>query len=223
MATVAIVDDHELVADGLRRLVEQAPDLDVVAVLSNGDDLLRLLGSDQGVDVCSLDLSMPGRQGLDLLGTLAAQWPDMATLVCSSSVGPEVAARCLRAGAAGFISKFRPSADYVAALRQVADGRRYVDPDLVSEVVGLLSETEADGPPHHRLSDRELSVMLGLARGVSIKDLAGSLYVSAKTVSTYRSRVLAKLELSTNAELTAYALRHQLIELDVAGGGVADE
>lgn len=214
MAMVAIVDDHELVADGLRRLVDQSPGLEVAAVLADGNALVELLASGAAVDVCSLDLTMPGRSGLDLLGVLQAQWSSVTTLVCSASMGPEVAARCLRAGATGYISKFRPSGDYVAALRQVAEGRRYVDPDLMSDVLDMLAHAEPDGPPHSRLSERELSVMMGLASGVSIKDLAEQLYVSAKTVSTYRSRVLTKLNLATNAELTAYALRHGLVLLD---------
>jgi DNA-binding NarL/FixJ family response regulator len=215
MTSVAIVDDHELVADGLRRLVDQSPGLRAAAVVSSGDELLTLLASGADIDVCSIDLSMPGLSGLDLLAVLSSQWPDVGTLVCSASTGPELAARCLRAGAAGFISKFRPGPDYIGAVRQVADGRRYVDPDLVSEVVDLLSVAESDGPAHQRLSERELAVMLGLARGVSIKDLAASLYVSAKTVSTYRSRVLTKMGLRSNAELTAYALGHGLVQLDV--------
>jgi two-component system, NarL family, invasion response regulator UvrY len=213
MTDVVVVDDHELVADGLRRLIEQSPDMRVIKVCHTGDELLAWLGAGNRADLCTLDLLVPGVSGLELLRTLGRSWPNLAVLVCTASANADVAARCMREGAAGFISKFRPGRDFTGALRQVATGGRYIDQDLMSDVVAKLAGRPGAERLHEGLSTREYEVMLSLARGVSVKEIAESLFLSPKTVSTYRTRVLAKLNVSSNAELTAYALRNALIEL----------
>lgn len=214
MARVVIADDHELVSDGLRRLIEHMPGFGVVGVCASGDALLAHLAGGSGVDVCTVDLVMPGTSGLELLRILNTDWPDVGVLVCSANASAEVAVRCVRAGALGFISKFRPGSDFTAAVRQVARGRRYIDPELLTDVVSRLASGSVVANNYETLSSREFTVMESLARGHSIKDIAAAMFLSPKTVSTYRSRVLAKLGLRTNAEITAYAARHGLIELD---------
>ena len=214
MTRVVIADDHELVSDGLRRLVEQLSGFDVVGVCGSGDVLLTLLARGVEVDVCTVDLVMPGTSGLELLRVLHADWPTVGVLVCSANASAEVAVRCIRAGALGFISKFRPGSDFVAALRHVANGQRYIDPDLMTDVVSRLAAGPVAVNAYEMLSPREFAVMEALARGQGIKDIATTMFLSPKTVSTYRSRVLTKLGLSSNAEITAYAVRHGLIELD---------
>lgn len=213
VTTVIVVDDHELVAEGLRRVVGEQPDFEVVAVLSSGDELLAHLAAGSLPDLCTVDLSMPGVSGLELVRLLRSDYPAVHLLVCSANASAEVAVRCLRAGAAGFISKFRPQAEFVVALRQVARGERYIDADLMSEVVSRLTAGTTGPVRHERLSEREYDVMLALARGESIKGIAAAMYLSPKTITTYRTRVLAKLEVRSNAEITAYALRHELIDL----------
>lgn len=213
MISVVVVDDHTMVAEGLRRLVDQATGFEVAAVLTSGDELLTHLSSSPLPDVCTLDLVMPGTSGLELLRQLAEDFPTIAVLVCSANASAEIAVRCLRAGATGFISKFRAGGDFVAALQRVAAGQRYIDDDLLSDVLSRLTSPQSDGAPHESLSPREFAVMEALAQGRSIKEIAVGMYLSPKTVSTYRARVLAKLEFTSNAEITAYALRHGLVEL----------
>lgn len=214
MTAVMVVDDHGLVAEGLRRVIAEQPGFDVVAVLSSGDDLLAHLAANPPPDVCTVDLSMPGTSGLELIRLLREGFPGVHLLVCSANASAEVAVRCLRAGATGFVSKYRPEADFLAALRQVARGERYVDADLMSEVVSRLTAEPSLSARHELLSEREYDVMVALARGESVKAIAAAMILSPKTVTTYRSRVLAKLEVRSNAEITAYALRHSLIELN---------
>jgi len=214
VASVIVVDDHELVAEGLRRVVAEQPGHEVVAVLASGDALLAHLAAEPPPDVCILDLSMPGTSGLELVRLLHEDHPDLRLLVCSANASAEVAVRCLRAGATGFISKFRPQKDFVVALGQVARNERYIDADLMSEVVSRLTTEPSLTVRHERLSEREYDVMVALARGDSVKDIAAAMFLSPKTITTYRTRVLAKLEVRSNAEITAYALRHGLIELN---------
>ena len=214
MTTVIVVDDHELVAEGLRRVVAEQPGFEVAAVLASGDDLLAHLATHPAPDVCTVDLSMPGTSGLELVRLLHDAHPAVVLLICSANASAEVAVRCLRAGATGFISKFRPQADFVAALAQVARGGRYIDADLMSDVLSRLTTEPSPTVRHERLSEREYDVMVALARGESVKDIAAAMFLSPKTITTYRTRVLAKLEVRSNAEITAYALRHSLIELN---------
>jgi len=214
MPRVVIVDDHELVSDGLCRLVEQIPGFEVVAVCSSGDALLSLLVSGVEVDVCTVDLVMPGISGLELLRVLSTDWPHVGVLVCSANASAEVAVRCIRVGALGFISKFQPGTHFAAAVEDVASGQRYIDPGLMTDVVSRLAADPLARNGYELLSPREFAVMESLARGQSIKDIAAAMFLSPKTVSTYRSRILTKLGVGSNAEITAYAVRNGLIELD---------
>jgi two-component system, NarL family, invasion response regulator UvrY len=214
MTRVVIVDDHELVSDGLQRLIEHTAGFEVVTVCGSGDALLAMLAGGERVDVCTVDLVMPGISGLELLRVLDTDWPEIAVLVCSANANAEVAVRCIRAGALGFISKFQPGAHFLTALNQVANGERYIDPDLMTEVVSRLAADPLGRDGYETLSAREFAVMEALARGQSIKDIAAAMFISPKTVSTYRSRILTKLSVTSNAEITAYAVRHGLIKLD---------
>jgi len=213
VTAVVVVEDHELVSDGLARLINQLDNCEVVATCGSGDELLTLLAGGAHVDMCTVDLMMPGISGLELLRALNDDWSDINVLVCSGNASAEAAVRCLQAGANGFISKFRPGSDFTRAVQQVAGGERYIDPDLFNDVLERLTADPSAAPLHEALSAREYAVMEALATGSAVKDIAASLYLSPKTVSTYRSRVLAKLGVESNAELTAYALRHGLIQV----------
>lgn len=212
--TVAVVDDHLVVAEGFARLVANDPRFRVTAVLGSGEELLNMLATSPPPDVLALDLAMPGLNGADLLRTLRAEHPGVRILVVSAAARPEIAARCLREGALGFLSKFRSSESFLDALSAVADRRRYIDADLLSETLALLATNPTGGRTFEDLSAREFTVMQRIAEGKSIKEIATAMNVNAKTVSTYRARVLKKLGLRSNAELTAYCLRRQLVTID---------
>jgi len=213
VTTVTIVDDHRVVAEGFARLLDSEEQFSTLAVLGSGEALLDSLRSGTIPDVCVLDLSMPGLSGADALRTLHLLYPTIRVLVVSAAARPEIAARCLREGAQGFLSKFSTGESLLKAVGAVADGRRFIDHDLFSEVVEFLATNPTGGRTYEDLSAREFSVMQRLAQGMSIKEIAYEMNLNSKTVSTYRSRILTKLNLTSNAEITAYCLRRGLVTI----------
>jgi DNA-binding NarL/FixJ family response regulator len=207
--SVIIADDHAVVRQGVARILAEIRDIAVVGEASSGDELVdRLLSTP--ADVCLLDLAMPGG-GLDALGRLHELRPELRILVFSMHPEDQYAVRSLAAGASGYLGKGCPPEQLVSAVRTVAAGRRYIG-ETVAE---LLAEHVVAGPQgegHEKLSNREYEVFRRLARGESSGEIADALGLSVKSVSTYRTRVLDKLGLSRNADLTRYAIRHGLIE-----------
>lgn len=204
---VALVDDHALVRAGQARLLGLEPDLTVVGEFGDADaafDALR--AAPQAVDVLVLDLSLPGRSGLDLLRRVSLRWPRLAVLVCSMHDSPPMLAQALAAGARGFVTKASDPAVLVSAIRAVARGEQALSPDLQSPRSG------AAGPmPHEALSPREFEVLQRLARGEGVDSIATSLHLSSKRVANLQSAVRAKLALGNAVELVHYARRHGLI------------
>lgn len=204
-----IADDHAVVRHGVARILSEASNISVVGEAASGDELIdRILSSP--ADVCLLDLAMPGG-GLDALGRLHELRPDLKIVVFSMHPADQYAVRCLAAGASSYLSKGCPPDELIEAVRTVAAGRRYIN-DGVAE---LLAEHVVGGPRfegHEKLSNREYEVFRRLARGESSGEIATTLGLSVKSVSTYRTRVLEKLGLTRNADLTRYALQHGLIE-----------
>lgn len=190
--------------------------MSIIANVGTGEDLLRTIRSEQVPDVCVLDLALPGIGGADVLRALRAEFPTVRVLIVSGAARPEIAARCLREGAHGFLSKFRSGDSFVKALSTVASGARYVDEDLLGDVLEYFASNPGGEPTFANLSAREFSVLQKLAEGKGIKDIDGEMNLNSRTVSTYRTRLLAKLNLHSNAEVTAYCLRHQLISIDGA-------
>jgi DNA-binding NarL/FixJ family response regulator len=207
MIRVLLADDHEIVRDGLKRILGAAGDVQVAGEAANGDQALALVRA-QDYDVALLDMSMPGLSGIDLVKRLKAEKPKMKLLVLSMHGEPQYAARALKAGAAGYLTKDSAAEQLVGAIRKVAAGGV-----LVSEAAaaGLLAASTGEGPPHSRLSDREFEVFKQLAGGASPTEIARRLHLSVKTVSTHKTRIQEKLGLASTAELVRYALEHQLL------------
>lgn len=209
MLEILVADDHAIVRMGLRALIDATPDLRVTAEAGTGDEVVETVRA-QRFAAAVLDFSMPGRTGLDLIHLLRAERPDLPLLVLSMHAEDQYALRVLRAGASGYLTKESATEKLVEALRRIIGGGRYVSAavaeQLLNEVTGGTS-----GPPHSKLSEREFQVLCRLATGETVSEIADALALSVKTVSTYRSRVLEKLHVRTNADLTHYALRHQLI------------
>ena len=213
VVNVVIVDDHQIVAEGFSRLIEGDPGLSVMKLCASGEEFLSWMRGSERPDLCVLDLSMPGMNGADLLKILRSQYPDLRILIVSAAARPEIAARCLREGAHGFLSKFNSSDSFLDAIHTVAAGERYVDRDLFTEVLEFLAYHPSGEVSVGDLSSREYAVMQKLAEGMSVKEIASTLNLSAKTVSTYRARLMKKLNFKSNADLVGYCLQHGLVTL----------
>lgn len=205
---VLLVDDHALVRAGIRRLLQDDAALEVVGELGSGQELLAWLAHDS-TDVVVLDIAMPGRPFLDLLRAVRVDYPASRILVLTAHAEEEYAIACLRAGAAGFLTKDRTSDELAAAIRTVAQGRRYITPTLAGALLDAM-EVGAGRPAHETLSQREFEVLVMLGQGLSVKRIAHRLDLSGKTVSTYRSRLLEKLGVDSTANLIRYAVEHGL-------------
>ncbi len=209
MISVLIADDHTVVRQGLKQILASDAQLRVVGEAATGDEVLSLVQSLK-VDALVLDISMPGKNGLDVLKELKRTHPGLPVLVLSMHPEDQFAIRVLRAGASGYVTKESAPDELVGALRKVCSGGKYVSPQL-AEKLAVFIEHEREGPPHEQLSDREFQVMRMLSLGNTVSEIADELLLSVKTVSTYRTRVLEKMKMSTNAELTRYALQNNLI------------
>ncbi len=210
MIRVAIVDDHAIVRTGLRQFLSEHVDLRVTGEACNGLEALELARAGD-VDVMLMDLSMPGQGGVDALGAIKARFPDLPVLILSGFAAAHYAIMLLRQGANGYLNKDCDPEEIVTAIRTVARGRRYITP-AVAELLADGAMGSGDQPLHASLSERELQVFLRLAQGETVGNIAESTFLSVKTVSTYRTRVLEKLKLQTNSELTYYALKNGLIQ-----------
>lgn len=211
---VVVVDDHQVVLEGLKQLLQSDPAVKQVTALSNAEELFVALRQGIRPDVCVLDLELPGMGGIEALTELRTGWPTLPVVVLSAQPARSVVVRCLRAGARGFISKGSGPGEFVDAVTKVAGGGRAVDADHLDVLLDAMDQPE-DLDPHERLSDREFEVMRRLAAGASLQHIAQDLCISPKTVSTYRRRVLEKMNFERNAQLTEYALAHGLVPQSV--------
>jgi two-component system invasion response regulator UvrY len=210
MIRVGIVDDHAIVRSGLRNFLSEQVDLRVTGEAANGREALELARGGE-VDVMLMDLSMPDQGGVDALAAIKARFPKLAVLILSGFPEAHYATTLLRQGASGYINKEADPEEIVKAIRTVALGRRYI----TAAVAEMLADGMAGGgdrPAHEALSERELQVFLRLAKGETVGHIAESMFLSVKTVSTYRTRVLEKLNLQTNSELTYYAMTNGLMQ-----------
>ncbi|MFY9509669.1 MAG: response regulator transcription factor [Rubrivivax sp.] len=209
MIRVGIADDHVIVRTGLRQFLSEQVDLRVTGEASNGQEALDLVrGGD--IDVLLLDLSMPGQGGVDALAAIRARAPELPVLILSGFPETHYATTLLKQGASGYLNKECDPEEIAKAIRTVAQGRRYITPQVAELLAdGMLGG--GDKLPHETLSERELQVFLRLAQGETVGHIAEGMFLSVKTVSTYRTRVLEKLKLASNSELTYYALKNGLI------------
>jgi len=210
MIKILIADDHAIVRAGLKQILAEVSDMVVVGEAGSGQEALEKVRND-GYDVIVLDISMPGKSGLDVLKELKRDDPQLAVLVLSMHPEDQYAVRFLKAGADGYLTKEGAPDELVSAIRKVSRGRKYVSSSL-AETLAYVVERDIDRPPHETLSDREYQVMCMIAQGKALKDIAEELYLSPKTISTYRARLLDKMQMKNNAELTHYAIKHGLVD-----------
>jgi len=217
MIRVILCDDHALIRRGIRDTLSDASDIEVVGEAGDYGELRALMrtlaagaGDGVGADVLLLDIHLPGRSGLDVMHALKEEGSPIKVLVVSMYPEDQYAMRALRAGAHGYVNKGGDPQLLVQAVRTVAQGRKYVTPEIAQMLVESLT-APVNESPHERLSDRELQTLTMIASGKRLSDIAEELKLSPKTVSVYRARVLEKLGLSNNSELTVYAIRNRLV------------
>ena len=209
MIKVILCDDHAVVRRGIRDTISEAVDIQVVGEAGSYPELREQMRKNL-CDVLVLDLNMPGRGGLEVLAALREEGSPVKTLVVSMYPEDQYAIRCLRAGARGYLNKAGEPAEMIAAIRTVYEGRKYVTPEVAQMLVDNLNAPETE-ELHASLSERELQTLQKIASGKKLSDIAEELMLSPKTVSVYRARVLEKLHLANNAELTVYAIRNGLV------------
>ncbi|GAA5181701.1 response regulator transcription factor RqpR [Niveibacterium umoris] len=206
---VLIADDHAIVRQGLRAILSDTSDMVVAGEAENGIRALQLL-RDGSWDVVLMDVNMPDRNGIDTLKLVKKEFPKLPVLMLSMHPEEQYAVRALKAGASGYLSKQSAPEQLVLAIRQVASGKKYVSAEVAEQLATAI--TEDDRAPHERLSDREYQTLCMIASGKTLTQIGEELNLSVKTVSVYRARLLEKMKLKNNAELTHYGLKHGLVE-----------
>ena len=209
MIRVLIADDHAIVRQGLKQIVADYADILVAGEASSGQQVLDMVLKND-YDVVVLDITMPGRSGLEVLKELKGLRPKLPVLILSIHPEEQYAVRVLKAGASGYLTKECAPDELIAAIESISAGHKYVT-SFLGEKLASQMELEVSKPPHETLSDREYQVMLMLASGKAVGEIAKEQYLSVKTISTYRHRILAKMKLKSNAELTYYAIQNRLI------------
>jgi two-component system invasion response regulator UvrY len=211
MINIGIVDDHAIVRTGLKQFFSEQVDLRVVGEAASGREAIDLVRTLTELDVLVMDLSMPGQSGIDALPMIRAKAPDVGILILSGYPQEHYAMALIRQGASGYLNKECDPMEIVAAIRTIALGRRYISPSVAELLAQQLNRKEG-GAPHEHLSEREFQVFLKLAKGETAGDIAQALSLSVKTVSTYRTRLMEKMSLVSNSDLTYYALKNKLID-----------
>jgi two-component system, NarL family, invasion response regulator UvrY len=208
MIRVIIVDDHPVVRRGLKQIIEEEPDMQMVNQAGNARDAISVIGQ-TACDAVILDITLPGVSGIEVLNQLRREHPDLPVLIMSMHEEEQYALRVLKAGASGYLMKDSIPEELIKAIRKITAGGKYISSSF-SET--LISLQEAPGKPlHENLSDREFQIMCMIARGKALKEIGEVLCISGKTVSTYRARIMEKMKIKTNADITSYALKHELI------------
>jgi len=210
MIKVLLVDDHTIVREGLRQILEEASDIAVADEASNAQEVINKVWNNN-YDIVLLDISLPGRSGLDVLKQLKSIKPDLPILILSMHPEEQYAIRSLRAKASGYLTKESASDELIDAIRKVAKGRKYITSSLAEKLAFEL-EDNSRCPSHKNLSDREFQVMCMIASGKRIKEIADTLSLSVKTISTYRARILKKMNMRNNSQLIHYAIKYGLVD-----------
>jgi DNA-binding NarL/FixJ family response regulator len=207
---VLVVDDHAIVREGLKQILSEDPSMVVADEAGSWEETIEKVLSDD-FDVVVLDISMPGRSGIDALKEIKTQKPKIPVLILSMHPEEQYAVRSLRAGASGYLTKESAPNELIAAIQKVSSGGKYVTPSLAERLASDLN-LDHDKPLHETLSDREYQVMCKIASGKTVKQIGAEMSLSPKTISTYRARILQKMRMKSNAELTSYAVRNRLID-----------
>ena len=207
---VLIADDHDIVRQGIRTIISDVSDMSVVGEAENGNEVLKK-SQELDVDVVIMDYDMPDRNGLDTLIELKAMSPKLPVIILSMFPEDHYGVRFLKAGASGYLGKSNVTQQLVEAIRRVINGHKYISPNLADKLVSELNK-DSEGPLHENLTDREFQVFHFIASGKRLKAIAEELHLSINTVSTYRSRILDKMEMKNNSDLIRYAIENSLIK-----------
>lgn len=210
MLRILIADDHPIVRQGLKQILSEESDVKVLGEAQNSHEVLNFVQK-QDWDVVILDITMPGRGGLDVLKELKQQRPKLPVLILSMHPEDQYALRALKAGANGYLTKESCTEELVKAIRKILNNGKYISPSLAEKLASNL-EVNKSKSPHEQLSDREYQVMCMIASGKTISQIAEELSLSVKTIGTYRTRILEKMKMKTNAELTHYAIKNELVD-----------
>jgi DNA-binding NarL/FixJ family response regulator len=210
MTKIIIVDDHPIVRQGLKQVLSEEPDMAMFGEAQNSEEVLELIRKEDW-DIVVLDITMPGRGGLDVLKEIKHERPKLPVLILSIHPEDQYAVRALKAGAAGYLTKESAPEELVRAIRKILRGGKYVSSTLAEKMAFNL-EMEAEKPLHETLSDREYQVLLMIASGKTSSRIAEEMALSVKTVSTYRARILEKMKMKSNADLTYYVIKNNLID-----------
>jgi len=210
MKRIIIADDHEIVRAGLKQIIADDPDLSVEGEAGDGQELLEKLRKVK-FDLVLLDMKMPGRSGLEILKQLKIEHPSLPVLVLSMHSEEQYAVRTIKAGASGYITKETAPDKLIEAIRRVCSGGKYISQSLAEKLADSISDSQSK-PPHEYLTDREFQVMCMIASCKTISEIARELFLSVKTISTYRQRILEKMSMKNNAELTHYMISNDLLE-----------
>lgn len=206
---VIIADDHAILRDGLKQILAETDDIQVIAEAENATKAIMMVRKHLA-DVLILDISLPDRNGVEVAKILKRENPDLAILMLSMHKEDQYAVRSLKAGASGYLTKQGASSELVSAIRTVAKGKRYLSAGVAESLANYLSSEEK--PLHGTLSDREFQTMIMIASGMTVGEIAEKLCLSVKTISVYRARLLEKMHMSNNAEITHYAIKNHLID-----------
>jgi DNA-binding NarL/FixJ family response regulator len=210
MIKIIIADDHSIVREGLKQIIADTPDMTVFDEACDGNELLEKVMLSK-YDVVVLDITMPGSNVLDILKQIKRQLPATQVLVLSMHPEEQYAVRVLKAGASGYLTKESAPAELVTAIRKVSQGRKYISPAFAENLADTLLSNH-DQPIHASLSDREYQVLCMIASGETVKHIAENLFLSEKTISTYRSRIMQKMNMKNNAEIIHYAIKNMLVQ-----------
>ncbi|MDY6970353.1 MAG: response regulator transcription factor [Spirochaetota bacterium] len=210
MIKIIIADDHEIVRAGLKQILSDSEDMIVAGEASDGQELLEMVRKNK-YDTILLDMTMPGRSGLEILKQLKMEKPNIPVLILSMHPEDQYAVRALKAGASGYLTKETASDKLVEAIRKVHSGGKYISDTLAERLADILTH-DIDKPPYEILSDREYEVFRMIASGKTVSEIAREMFLNVKTISTYRARILAKMNMNNNAELTHYAIKNNLLD-----------
>ena len=207
---ILIADDHAIVREGLKQILADTGDIVVAGDAASGLDAIKMMRAGE-YDVLLLDISMPDRSGIEVLKQLRQEFPKLAVLMLSMHREDQYAIRSLKAGASGYLNKQSAPDELVNAIRQVAQGHKYISPALAQQLANQIGD-DREVPPHETLSDREYQTLTMIASGKTVSEIAAELVLSVKTISMYRTRLLQKMKLRHNADLTHYAIKNNLVE-----------
>lgn len=208
---ILIADDHAIVREGLKQIVAEEPDMIVVGEAGNSNELFDLL-SKENFNIIILDINMPGKSGLEALKDIKHQYPELPVLILSMYSEDHYGLRSLKAGASGYLKKASAPEDLVSAIRKIINGKKFISPALAEKLADNISKTKTQFL-HENLSDREYQIMCSIASGKTAEEIAEELSLSINTIYTYRNRILEKMSMKSNVELTQYVLQNKLIEI----------